>query len=227
VVSLETLGWTATVDDIDLSARTVRAHTDRPLQSAEAVIIGTDAQPLASVAGDLTDPQRPSFTWLPTDEVLQIAITATDVHGFVSTLKLSPWSYAIPHEDVVFATGQTAVDDVETQKLEKTFADIQAVLERYGTLVDIELFVVGYTDTVGASSANQVLSERRARSIARWFKTRGFPGAVHSQGFGESVLAVATDDEVDEIRNRRVLYLLAASPPRTSEAIPRRNWRRQ
>jgi outer membrane protein OmpA-like peptidoglycan-associated protein len=224
--SLDALNWTATAEDVDLQGRSARATTSRPLREAQARIVGTEGQLLAEVPVDLTDPVRPHIAWGPTDEVLNIRIEGTDVHGFRSELSLSPWSYAIPHDDVVFDSGQDAVLEREAHKLESTWADIERVLGKYGNIVDIELFVAGYTDTVGPAASNQGLSERRARSIAAWFRKRGFKGAIHYQGFGESVLAVGTPDETDEQRNRRALYLLAASTPRTSDALPRADWRR-
>jgi outer membrane protein OmpA-like peptidoglycan-associated protein len=100
------------------------------------------------------------------------------------------------------------------------------VVARYGSVVDIELFVAGYTDTVGSTASNQGLSERRAEAIAGWFARRGFAGPIWYQGFGESVLKRATPDETDELVNRRALYLLAAEVPPPSAELPHRNWRK-
>ena len=98
-------------------------------------------------------------------------------------------------------------------------------LPKYGSVVEVRLYVAGYTDTVGAAAGNQALSERRARAIATWFRNRGFTGAVQYQGFGESVLAEPTADEVDHAANRRALYILAAQTPPISTALPRSAWK--
>ena len=98
-------------------------------------------------------------------------------------------------------------------------ADAEQVLE-------IKLFIGGYTDTVSDRSYNQGLSERRAKSISNYFRAKGFSLPVYYQGFGEDALAVETDDSVDEIRNRRAIYLLAAWPPKQSANFPRANWRK-
>ncbi len=232
VVSLEELGWTASMDDIDLEARTAQPTTSRPLKTAEAVIVSVDRAELGRVHADLSDPTRPLFRWSPaptgSSEVLSITITAEDVHGFKSELALSPWTYEIPHEDVVFATNAAEVTPSEAAKLEATWSDIEATYRKFGDYVDLNLYVAGYTDTVGDPGSNLALSRRRASAIAQWFKARfakaGLPGKVFSQGFGESVLAVKTPDGTDEARNRRALYILAASPPAPSEAIPKANW---
>jgi outer membrane protein OmpA-like peptidoglycan-associated protein len=137
---------------------------------------------------------------------------------------LSPWAYAVPHEDVVFGSGAHAIVADEVPKLERCWSDVQAVIAKYGDVVKIQLYVAGYTDTVGATGSNQQLSERRARAIAEWFRGRGFSGDIHYQGFGEGALAVPTGDEVDEGANRRALYVLAAEAPAPSAEMPAQRW---
>lgn len=64
--------------------------------------------------------------------------------------------------------------------------------------------VYGHTDTVGSTSANQRLSERRADQVADFLEARGMDrGRIDEQAFGETQLAVPTDDNVPEQRNRR------------------------
>jgi outer membrane protein OmpA-like peptidoglycan-associated protein len=233
VVSLEDLGWSASMADIDIEARTAQPTATRPLKAAEAVITSVDRVELGRVQASLAEPTRPLFRWSPaatgSSEVLSITITAEDVHGYRSELTLSPWTYEIPHEDVVFATNAAEVTPDEAAKLEATWSDIEATYRKFGDYIDLNLYVAGYTDTVGDPGSNLALSRRRASAIAQWFKARfaqaGLPSRVYSQGFGESVLAVKTPDGTDEARNRRALYILAASPPAPSEAIPKSNWK--
>ncbi len=66
---------------------------------------------------------------------------------------------------------------------------------------------------MGSSSHNIALSRKRAKAIAQWFKKHGLPIPVLWEGFGESVPAVKTGDEVDEPRNRRVDYILSVEAP--------------
>ena len=66
---------------------------------------------------------------------------------------------------------------------------------------------------VGDAGSNEKLSLDRARSIAGWFKKAGFPGDIYYAGMGERGLAVATGDNVDEAKNRRAVYTLAATSP--------------
>lgn len=226
VASLELIAWEASQEDVDLAAKTLVTHPSRPLQEAVVALVGVGGRQVDFARADLSNPSAPRFSWTTDEEVVKLTVEGVDEHGFKGMLELSPWSYAIPHEDVVFPTGSAELGRLEVPKLEATWADTVDVLEKYGSVVEIELFVAGYTDTVGNVAANQALSDRRARAIASWFRGRGFTGAIWYQGFGESAPAVQTADEVDEVRNRRSLYVLAAQAPPPSEHLPRADWTR-
>ena len=47
--------------------------------------------------------------------------------------------------------------------------------------------------------------QEHARAIAKWFKKNGGDMPVYAQRFGESVLAVKTEEEIAEPRNRRAI----------------------
>lgn len=225
VALLPTLDWRVSADDYSAEEHRLVVHPSRPLREAEVELIGLGGAILARETATLIDPSNPTFSWVVDDEVLKLVVTATDEAGTRGQLTLSPWSYAIPHEDVVFPSGSHDIPKAETGKLERCWSDVRATLDKYGSVVDIELFVAGYTDTVGTADSNQGLSERRARSIAGWFRARGFSGPIWYQGFGEDVLAVPTPDETDQLANRRALYVLAAQVPQAPE-LPRDDWKR-
>ncbi|MEZ4462595.1 MAG: OmpA family protein [bacterium] len=156
-----------------------------------------------------------------------IKITATDVAGFWSKVRLDPFFVEIPHEDVVFDTGKSTWQASEEAKLVATAKQIRAALRKHkdGGL-DVSIYVAGYTDTVGDAESNIALSEARARAIGEWFRKQNLNANVYIQGFGEAVLAVQTGESVDEPRNRRAVYILGNSPPPTSAQIPRADWKR-
>lgn len=227
VISARPLGLTATLADYDRAGQRFLIHADRALASGHAVVRGPGGAVLDEVDAVLDDAQTLRLTWDARGaEVVRVDVEAVDTWGMKSVLWLSPWWYAIPHEDVVFASGSADVVADEAPKLERSWEEIQSVLTLYGDVVTIRLFVTGYTDTVGDPASNQGLSERRARALAAWFRARGFKGEVSYQGFGESVLAVPTGDGVDEARNRRALYLLAAEVPPVSTDVPRAAWKK-
>ena len=160
------------------------------------------------------------------EEIAVIKVTGKDIYGFYTQTELLPWSYHIPHEDVIFASNQATIENNEEYKLLDVQKDVNSVVAKFSTFAVVNLYVAGYTDTVGSSSSNLALSEERARSIARWFKQHGFTGHIYYQGFGESVLAVQTADGVDEPQNRRSLYVVAADTPPVSVDLPRSNWKK-
>ena len=97
-----------------------------------------------------------------------------------------------------FITGGTELTPESTAAL----ADVLArAIARAGG----ELVVIGHTDRVGTLEANDALSLRRAEAVRALIIERGFEAArVRAVGRGERQPLVATDDEVDEPRNRRV-----------------------
>lgn len=72
--------------------------------------------------------------------------------------------------------------------------------------------VEGHTDAKGGAAYNQALSERRARAVETWLKTRlaGAPVTLTAAGFGATRPVAAntrpdgSDDEAGRQRNRRV-----------------------
>lgn len=83
-------------------------------------------------------------------------------------------------------------------------AQLTAVVAVAGTRPGGEIVVIGHTDRVGSLEANDTLSRQRAAAIRELLLARGFAAErVEAVGRGEREPLVATDDEVDEPRNRR------------------------
>ncbi|MEC7948750.1 MAG: OmpA family protein [Myxococcota bacterium] len=162
--------------------------------------------------------------WDGTAEVARLSVKAHDADGFWAGVDLFPWYYEIPHEDVIFASGESTIAPTETPKLQAVLGEIDAVVARYGSIAQIQLYVGGYTDRVGPFESNLILSRERARAIARWFRGAGFANPIHYQGFGERGLAVHTTDEHPEPANRRAVYVVAAQAPPVTDAMPAANW---
>ncbi len=227
VASLGMIRWNISyAEDFDHAGKAFTAHASRPLVAARARFLGAHGKQVDFAEADLSDPLAPRFAWTTGETVVKIEVEGEDAHGFRGLLEVFPYFYSIPHEDPVFDSGSHAILPSEEPKLRDTWAKIVEQFELYGSVIEMDLYVAGYTDTVGSAASNQALSERRARSIAQWFRQAGFRGAVYYQGFGESALAVPTGDEVDEIRNRRVVYFLANQPPPPSRDVPRSDWRK-
>ncbi len=179
-------------------------------------------QAIGGKAGDI------KITWPATKAgVGGIKLVAHDVAGFWAGVILEPFWVDIPHEDIVFDFGKDTWQPSEEPKLEATLKRVQEAMSKHRSKgLDMSLYVAGYTDTVGGAADNIKLSQARARAIGAWFKKKGLKINVFSQGFGESVLAVQTADNVSEEKNRRALLILGNAPPPTSSQIPKANWKK-
>ena len=136
----------------------------------------------------------------------------------------SPWFLDIPHDDVLFETNSDVIRASEEPKLQSTLKQLQDVLDKYGNVVPVKLYIAGCTDTQGDKASNRDLSRRRARSIARWLRSHGYSKPIYYHGFGEDLLAVPTADGVDEAANRRALYMVGANPPPAGSGVPSVGW---
>jgi outer membrane protein OmpA-like peptidoglycan-associated protein len=203
---------------IDLAGRRLELRMNHPAGQVEVTLMGEEGEtPLLQHAQDFRGRaanERLELTWPdPHGKVARIDIRAHDDKGLWVSQSFAPWWVSIPHQEVNFATDSAEITGAEAPKLEGSLEQIKNALTRYRHIGPIKLYVAGHTDTVGTADYNRQLSRRRARAIAGWFRKHGLPAPVFYEGFGESALKVATADETDEPRNRRVDYILGVSEP--------------
>lgn len=99
---------------------------------------------------------------------------------------------------VMFAFDSAELTSAAQQRL-------QSLVPRLNEPAVNRIKVVGHTDSVGADSYNQALSERRASSVAEYLIGQGVaPAKVTSQGSGESEPVTENDTEEGRALNRRV-----------------------
>jgi outer membrane protein OmpA-like peptidoglycan-associated protein len=210
----------------DLEAKVVTVKVSGRVEEAEITaygagraVVDTRVVPIGAGPGNVSVP----FVGDPSEVVLlDVNLkNATAWSGFT----FSPWFLDIPHDDVLFASDSDVIAADQEWKLQKVLDQLVDVVEKYGSMVPVKLYIAGCTDTVGDAAHNRDLSERRARSIGRWLKGHGFSGPVFYYGFGESLLAVRTGDGEDNILNRRALYMVGANPPPAGSGVPSVSWR--
>lgn len=205
---------------VDLRARTLAVSSSRAPKAVAIALFSLEGTQIGQVQHDVQGkPARQPLTigWpAPARDVdvARIDIKVTDMDGYFAGVSLFPWSVHIPHEEVGFATDSAAITPSERPKLDESLHRIGEALRRYKDLGPIKLFIAGHTDTQGAAVYNLKLSLQRARAIAGYFRQNGLKIPIHYEGFGEHAPLVATADDTDEARNRRVDYILAVEPPR-------------
>lgn len=97
--------------------------------------------------------------------------------------------------------------------------DLAASLQDFD---DTEVLVVGHTDSQGAESYNQRLSERRASSAAEYLIERGLrPSRITTLGKGELEPMASNDTATGRQQNRRVEVAIYASEEYRDEIVQR------
>jgi outer membrane protein OmpA-like peptidoglycan-associated protein len=103
---------------------------------------------------------------------------------------------------VYFKTGSASLDN-------NAMTVLKAAADAFKANKDVTLAVTGYTDTVGSSRFNILLSRKRADSVRKALNAMGIPTSdMAVAAYGEERLRVATLDGVAEAQNRRVEILL-------------------
>jgi len=80
------------------------------------------------------------------------------------------------------------------------------------------LMIAGHTDAVGRSSYNQSLSERRARSAARYIASRGVRRHIETVGLGEREAVASNETDAGRRENRRVEVAIFANEALRAQA---------
>lgn len=210
----------------DLEKKTVTVRTNGPVDQAEITAYGAHKDvldkrvvPVGQGPGEVSVP----FVGDPAEVVL-LDVTLKNGNAWAG-FTYSPWFLNIPHDDVLFASDSDVIPADQEWKMKHVLEQLNDVLDKYGKIVPVKVYIAGCTDTVGDAAHNRDLSERRARSIARWITGHGYSGPVFYYGFGESLLAVNTGDNVDQPVNRRALYMVGANPPPAGSGIPSVGWK--
>ena len=186
---------------------------------AKKVLLDQQSYALNQGPGDVTISWDGDFT-----DVVLLDVTFQSGNSYAG-FTYSPWYLNVPHQDILFSTNSANIEKEEEWKLESTMEQLKDVLDKYGSVVPVKLYIGGCTDTVGSRSSNKELSRARARSIAKWLRANGYDQPIFYYGFGEDWLAVQTKDGVNEAENRRVEYIVSTNPPPASTGVPQVTWK--
>lgn len=105
---------------------------------------------------------------------------------------------SIVMENIQFASG-------EDRLLPRSYKDLELVLEYLNENPSKKVRIIGHTDNVGGASANQKLSEKRAKSVYDYFITNYISKSrISYLGKGETQPIASNDDNIGKRMNRRV-----------------------
>jgi outer membrane protein OmpA-like peptidoglycan-associated protein len=98
--------------------------------------------------------------------------------------------------------------------------NLDAVAEVFIEFPDTDLMIQGYTDSVGNEDYNLKLSERRAKAVANYLKTKGVASKRFSsiKGFGEEHPRFDNADKDGQAKNRRVEIGVSANEQMIEDA---------
>jgi len=209
-------------DHLDLEAKRLEIKASMPPTSLDLEVIGEDGTTIATVSQPITTPPGRD-AWIPitwatksTARVMMLKLRVAADGGIATNVELIPWSVAVDHEDVKFATDSAVITQAEGAKLDASLGKIAEAQAAAAKFMKLRLYIAGHTDTVGPSAKNLKLSLDRARAIATYFRKHGVALPIAFAGFGEEVPRTKTADNTDEPANRRADYILgpaAGAPP--------------
>lgn len=213
----------------DVRERKVAYRVPFDLESYTFTVFDTDGNVLSkdeggggNKAGD-----RLSLRWDSDAEVFMVKLEVVGTAGQTAEDIKVTWSVDIPHTNIKFDSGKAVIRGDQEKFVEEAaiiamyeLAGLEKTNKAVGANLTAQLYIVGYTDTVGKASDNKRLSEGRAKAIAQYFKKKGVWCEIYYAGMGESGLLVKTDDNVDEERNRRAAYILGPQKPAAGGPIP-------
>jgi outer membrane protein OmpA-like peptidoglycan-associated protein len=121
-----------------------------------------------------------------------------DLKKPVAVIQNPPGRYGTHHFVVTFDSGSSALSA-------EAIATLKEVAATQTSVHSGRVYVAGFTDTVGSPDLNMRLARHRADVVAAELTKLGVaPGTIVEDALGETRLAVATGDAVNEKRNRRV-----------------------
>ncbi|HKU44381.1 MAG TPA: OmpA family protein [Polyangiales bacterium] len=206
--------------DIDIENRTIHFSMGTVAKSAEFKVFTPTGKLLHSGREEYDHPApgtRLEVSWPDLHENQEnffIDLRFTDEDGSWAEYHVVRFYFEIPHEDIEFESGKAIITPEERAKLDEPIVLLEDAVARYAHMMDIGLYVIGHTDTVGPTTDNQRLSEKRASAIAKVFLGRDLKALpIYVRGCGEGVPAVKTADNVPEARNRRAQYIVSSFMP--------------
>lgn len=110
---------------------------------------------------------------------------------------------ALFNHEVSYSLGESTFDRASLAKID----EMAKVLNKYPNL---KLTIIGHSCDIGEKERKQVVSQKRADNIKRYFKHKGVDESrITSNGAGDSNPAVPNSSDENRAKNRRVQFVLS------------------
>ncbi|MBL8914705.1 MAG: OmpA family protein, partial [Archangium sp.] len=143
--------------DVDLEGRKLRFTANQQVSKVHLkVLMDTGA---AVIDDDIAFKGEPAGTKLEvtwpagSGTIFRVELRVFGLSGVYNGVELTPWRIDIPHEEVNFASGKWDIPDDEAKKLEASLKLVQDAIEKFSSMAEIKLYVLGHTDTVGSTAS--------------------------------------------------------------------------
>lgn len=212
IVSLSNLEIDFDLHELRPETSEIKLKANRPLTRITLAVTSSEGEPMAKIDKTLKTPSKDvKLTWKPNEKLpALLEIHAEDRES--AWVDYNVFYYQVPHTDIVFETASSMISDDQVKYLKESLDKINEIKKLHGNKVAMDLYITGYTDTVGSHESNDRLSLQRAREIATWFWSNGAGLTTYYRGLGERALFEATPDETPLEANRRATYILTNIP---------------
>lgn len=223
----ETLDYRLASSRFEGTYNELQILADAPVVLARVLARGEDGSVILEFTRDMegTAGEPLPLIFHTPSPVLSVDVLLTAKSGATREYRYTPWAFQTESRGLNFATGSAEIQPSDELVLRRVYDELQAAVQRVGQHVELQLYIGGYTDTVGSDAANQALSMQRAAAIGNFMRQRGVQVPIFVQGFGERAPAVATADGVDEPANRRAVFVVCSGAPPVSGNFPTSAWR--
>ena len=201
--------WVTRVSESTISVATIKpiiVTTDSVGLTANLaklmdVIGGTQIASGASITFDLVFGTGSVSTKLASARALRERVRAEASTSAISAEECETRFSVISKTGAIyFKSGSAELDDASDPLLE-SLADIT---KRCGT---VKLDVEGHTDSVGGKTANQRLSEQRAKAVVGYLTSKGVGASrIQSAGYGDTRPVSGNETETSRAANRRIEF---------------------
>ncbi len=199
---------------IMVNGQFINTKTKQPMEAMQDVSIMVNGKPVGNVT--ILPEEKVFQLFLNKDSVYTVSAQAKgffgtteniDLRGFTGTslgknLLLTPIEVGqtVKLNNIFFATGSAEL-------LPESIPELNRVADFLRENPSVVVEIAGHTDNVGSDTYNLDLSEKRAKSVARYIILKGFSrDRIEFKGYGESAPVASNDTPDGREQNRRVEF---------------------